>query len=140
MQLVDYDRHNNTYTKLKDKKEKTLKDEQSLFKVEQDFEAAAADYEYYNNAMKEELPRFFQLGTQFITPLFHSFYYMQYVSVSLLLKSNPTDHSYFRSCLQAQRLLPDARQASVIRRGQIRHFAGRCTSRGQLCGAANGRG
>lgn len=75
--LVDYDRHNNAYTKLRDKKEKTLKDEQNLFKVEQDYETAAADYEHYNNLMKEELPRFFEMATRFMTPLFHSFYYMQ---------------------------------------------------------------
>ncbi|EST07706.1 Src homology-3 domain protein [Kalmanozyma brasiliensis GHG001] len=75
--LVDFDRHNNSYSKLKDKKEKSLKDEQNLFKVEQDYETAAADYEYYNNALKEELPRFFELASAFMTPLFHSFYYMQ---------------------------------------------------------------
>lgn len=75
--LVDYDRHNNAYSKLRDKKDKTLKDEQGLFKAEQDYETAAADYEYYNNALKEELPRFFELASSFMTPLFHSFYYMQ---------------------------------------------------------------
>ncbi|PWN42356.1 BAR-domain-containing protein [Ceraceosorus guamensis] len=75
--LIDYDRHNNSYTKLKDKKDKTLKDEQNLFKVEQDFETAAADYEYFNNNLKEELPRFFEMAQRFITPIFHSFYYMQ---------------------------------------------------------------
>lgn len=75
--LVDYDRHNNSYSKLRDKKDKSLKDEQNLFKVEQEYETAAADYEYYNNALKEELPRFFELASAFMTPLFHSFYYMQ---------------------------------------------------------------
>ncbi|EPQ28487.1 uncharacterized protein PFL1_03790 [Pseudozyma flocculosa PF-1] len=75
--LVDFDRHNNAYSKLRDKKEKTLKDEQALFKVEQDYETAAADYEYYNNALKEELPKFFEMAQRFMTPLFYSFYYMQ---------------------------------------------------------------
>ncbi|GAK63595.1 hob1p [Moesziomyces antarcticus] len=75
--LVDYDRHNNSYSKLRDKKDKSLKDEQNLFKVEQEYETAAADYEYYNNALKEELPRFFDMASRFMTPLFHSFYYMQ---------------------------------------------------------------
>lgn len=32
-QLVDYDRHNNALTKLREKKEKTLNDEKNLFKV-----------------------------------------------------------------------------------------------------------
>lgn len=75
--LLDYDRLNNSFTKLKDKKEKTLKDEQNLFKLEQDFEAATADYEYFNNAMKEELPVFFEKVKDLMSPLFHSFYYMQ---------------------------------------------------------------
>ncbi|PWN20365.1 BAR-domain-containing protein [Microstroma glucosiphilum] len=75
--LVDYDRINNSFTKLKEKKEKTLKDEQSLFKLEQEYEAATADYEYYNNAMKEELPIFFDKVKALMAPLFHSFYYMQ---------------------------------------------------------------
>lgn len=75
--LVDFDRHNNAYTKLRDKKEKSLKDEQNLFKVEQDYETAAADYDQLNGLMKEELPRFFEMATRFMTPLFHSFYYMQ---------------------------------------------------------------
>lgn len=75
--LVDFDRHNNALTKLRDKKEKTLNDEKNLFKLEQDFEQASADYEYWNNAMKTELPQFMVLCTQFIDPLFHSFFYMQ---------------------------------------------------------------
>ncbi|UZJ53149.1 hypothetical protein CBS101457_002469 [Exobasidium rhododendri] len=75
--LIDYDRANNSFTKIRDKKEKSLKDEQHLFKLEQDFETAAADYEYFNNTMKEELPRLFEMSSRFITPLFYSFYYMQ---------------------------------------------------------------
>jgi amphiphysin len=94
--LVDYDRFNNSLTKLRDKKEKSLSDEKNLFKVrtylflavtcqrsyiqlEQDFEIATNEYDYINNALKTDLPRFMQLATNFIDPLFHSFYYMQYV-------------------------------------------------------------
>lgn len=75
--LVDYDRTNNSFAKIRDKKEKSLKDEQNLFKLEQEYETAAANYEYYNNSMKDELPRFFEMSVRFITPLFYSFYYMQ---------------------------------------------------------------
>jgi amphiphysin len=32
-QLVDYDRHNNSLNKLREKKEKSLSDEKNLFKV-----------------------------------------------------------------------------------------------------------
>ncbi|KAG6857665.1 hypothetical protein H0H87_010234 [Tephrocybe sp. NHM501043] len=74
--LVDYDRFNNSLTKLRDKKEKSLSDEKNLFKLEQDFEQATNEYEYINNALKVDLPRFMQLSTQFIDPLFNSFFYM----------------------------------------------------------------
>lgn len=75
--LTDYDRFNNSLTKLRDKKEKSLGDEKNLFKLEQDFEMATNEYEYINTALKQDLPRFMTLTTQFIDPLFHSFYYMQ---------------------------------------------------------------
>jgi len=75
--LVDYDRFNNSLTKLRDKKEKSLNDEKNLFKLEQDFEIATNEYDYINNAMKQDLPRFMMLSTQFINPLYQSFYYMQ---------------------------------------------------------------
>ncbi|KIO07456.1 hypothetical protein M404DRAFT_137041 [Pisolithus tinctorius Marx 270] len=75
--LVDYDRFNNSLTKLRDKKEKSLSDEKNLFKLEQDYEVATNEYDYINNTLKQDLPRFMQLATHFIDPLFHSFYYMQ---------------------------------------------------------------
>ncbi|CDZ98347.1 Amphiphysin [Phaffia rhodozyma] len=75
--LVDYDRHNNSLTKLRDKKEKSMSDEKNLFKYEQDFELATEEYDHYNNALKIELPQFLRLSTRFIDPLFHSFYFMQ---------------------------------------------------------------
>ncbi|KAJ3758579.1 BAR-domain-containing protein [Lentinula raphanica] len=75
--LMDYDRFNNSLTKLRDKKEKSLSDEKNLFKLEQDFEMATNEYDYINTALKQDLPRFMTLSTQFIDPLFHSFFYMQ---------------------------------------------------------------
>jgi amphiphysin len=75
--LMDYDRFNNSLTKLRDKKEKSLSDEKNLFKLEQDFEVASSEYDYINNALKNDLPRFMVLATKFIDPLFHSFFYMQ---------------------------------------------------------------
>jgi amphiphysin len=51
--------------------------------LEQDFEIASSEYENVNAAMKQDLPRFMTLATRFIDPLFHSFYYMQYVQTHL---------------------------------------------------------
>ncbi|GAA5856916.1 hypothetical protein JCM8547_008463 [Rhodosporidiobolus lusitaniae] len=75
--LVDYDRHNNSYNKLKDKKEKSLSDEKNLFKYEQDLEVATQEYEHYNGMLKSEVPHFLALSTSFITPLFTTFYFIQ---------------------------------------------------------------
>ncbi|EPQ61224.1 BAR-domain-containing protein [Gloeophyllum trabeum ATCC 11539] len=84
--LVDYDRYNNSLTKLRDKKEKSLSDEKNLFKLEQDFENASNEYDYINTALKNDLPRFMTMSTQFIDPLFHSFFYMQLNIFYLLLE------------------------------------------------------
>ncbi|KAJ3576273.1 hypothetical protein NP233_g537 [Leucocoprinus birnbaumii] len=84
--LTDYDRFNNSLTKLRDKKEKSLSDEKNLFKLEQDFEIATNEYEYINTALKQDLPRFMQLSTNFIDPLFNSFFYMQLNIYYLILE------------------------------------------------------
>lgn len=60
--------------------------ETNLTKLEQDFEVASNEYEYINNAMKTDLPRFMVMATQFIDPLFHSFFYMQLNIFYLLLE------------------------------------------------------
>ncbi|EOQ98922.1 Reduced viability upon starvation protein [Wallemia ichthyophaga EXF-994] len=75
--LVDYDRFNNSLSKLREKKDKTMSDEKNLFKLENEFENAQAEYEHYNNLTKTELPQLYVMAQKFITPLFHSFYYMQ---------------------------------------------------------------
>ncbi|BGP18419.1 BAR adaptor protein Hob1 [Rhodosporidiobolus nylandii] len=75
--LVDYDRHNNSYSKLKDKKDKSLSDEKNLFKYEQELEVATQEYEHYNNMLKSEIPHFLALSTTLITPIFQTFYYIE---------------------------------------------------------------
>ncbi|GAA5859509.1 hypothetical protein JCM1840_004646 [Sporobolomyces johnsonii] len=75
--LVDYDRFNNSYTKLKDKKEKSLSDEKNLFKYEQELEQATQEYDHYNNMLKSEIPHFLALSSTFISPVFQTFYYIE---------------------------------------------------------------
>ena len=74
---LDYDRHRATLKRLQDKKDKTLKDEKALFKAENDVEQATQDFNYFNDLLKDELPKLFALEADFIRPLFQSFYYMQ---------------------------------------------------------------
>jgi amphiphysin len=74
---LDYDRHRTTLKKLQDKKEKTIKDEKAIFKAEADVEQATEDFQYFNDLLKDELPKFFDLEREFIRPLFTSLYYLQ---------------------------------------------------------------
>ena len=74
---LDYDRHRTTLKKLQDKKDKTLKDEKAMYRAEADCEQATQDYNYFNDLLKDELPKLFTLEREFIQPLFQSFYYMQ---------------------------------------------------------------
>ncbi|GAA5961493.1 hypothetical protein JCM3765_003606 [Sporobolomyces pararoseus] len=88
--LTDFDRHNNSYNKLKDKKEKSLSDEKNLFKYEQDLELATQEYEHYNNMLKSEIPRFIQLSSTFISPVFQTFYYIEVGILYTLLEKMQT--------------------------------------------------
>ncbi|KAI9742174.1 MAG: hypothetical protein M1818_004074 [Claussenomyces sp. TS43310] len=74
---LDYDRHRATLKKLQDKKEKSLKDEKSMYKAESEVEQATQEFNYFNDLLKDELPKLFGLERDFIQPLFQSFYYMQ---------------------------------------------------------------
>lgn len=74
---LDYDRHRATLKKLQEKKDKTLKDEKALYAAENNMELATQEYNTYNDLLKTELPRLFELEREFIRPLFQSFYYMQ---------------------------------------------------------------
>mmetsp|Transcript_8640 Transcript_8640/g.8546 ORF Transcript_8640/g.8546 Transcript_8640/m.8546 type:complete len:463 (+) Transcript_8640:45-1433(+) len=74
---VDLDRHKRTYSKYADKKERTPKDEERMYSAEAEVQVAQEEYDYYNNMLKDELPVLFQMQSDFIKPLFISFYYMQ---------------------------------------------------------------
>lgn len=74
---LDLDRHNNSLSKLQNKKERNANDEKKLYNAENNVEIATQEYNYFNDMLKEELPKLFQLEADFIRPLFQSFYYMQ---------------------------------------------------------------
>ncbi|KIW93672.1 uncharacterized protein Z519_06277 [Cladophialophora bantiana CBS 173.52] len=114
---LDYDRHRATLKKLQDKKEKTLKDEKALFKAENDVEQATQDYEYFNNLLKDELPKLFALEAEFIRPLFQSFYYMQLnVFYTLHEKMQAINIGYFNLNL-------DIEEAFDMKRGDVQERA-----------------
>lgn len=74
---LDLDRHQNSLAKYQNKANRTAKDEEKVYKYENDVAIAQQEFDYYNEMMKQELPVLFQLEGQFIKPLFVSLYYMQ---------------------------------------------------------------
>lgn len=97
---LDYDRRRATLKKLQDKKDKNLKDEKSMYKAENDVEVATQEYNYFNDLLKDELPKLFTLEREFIRPLFQSFYYMQLnVFYTLHEKMQGCDIGYFNLSL-----------------------------------------
>ncbi len=114
---LDYDRHRSALKRLQDKKEKTLKDEKALFNAENAVEQATQDYEYFNNLLKDELPKLFALEAEFIRPLFQSFYYMQLnVFYTLHEKMQAINIGYFDLTL-------DIEEAFEAKRGDVKDQA-----------------
>lgn len=114
---LDYDRHRATLKKIQDKADKSLKDEKALFKAENDVEQATQEFNYFNDLLKEELPRLFALEREFIRPLFQSFYYMQLnVFYTLHERMQSIDIGYFDLTL-------DIEGAFEKKRGDIRDQA-----------------
>ncbi|OJD26730.1 hypothetical protein ACJ73_01885 [Blastomyces percursus] len=114
---LDYDRHRATLKKLQDKKDKSLKDEKALYKAENDVEQATADFNYYNDLLKKELPQLFHLEAELIKPLFQSFYYMQLnVFYTLHEQMQGMNIGYFDLTL-------DVEEAFELKRGDVKERA-----------------
>ncbi|KAJ5865475.1 hypothetical protein N7534_000028 [Penicillium rubens] len=114
---LDFDRHNASLKKLEEKKDKSLKDEKALYKAENDVEQATQEFNYYNDLLKDELPKLFTLEAEFIRPLFQSFYYMQLnVFYTLHERMQGMNISYFNLKL-------DVEEAFEQKRGNIQEQA-----------------
>ncbi|KAK9782529.1 putative Regulator of cytoskeleton and endocytosis [Seiridium cardinale] len=100
---LDYDRHRATLKKLQDKKEKTAKDEKAIWKAEGEVENATQEFNYFNDLLKDELPKLFTLEREFIQPLFQSFYYMQLnIFYTMHEKMQHCDIGYFDLTLELE--------------------------------------
>lgn len=114
---LDYDRHRTALKKVQDKKERTAKDEKAMWKAEGDVEQATQDFDYFNDLLKDELPKLFQLEQEFIQPLFQSFYYMQLnIFYTLHERMQRCDIGYFNLTL-------DIEDAFHEKRGDIQEQA-----------------
>ncbi|AET38058.1 amphiphysin Ecym_2316 [Eremothecium cymbalariae DBVPG len=74
---LDLDRRLNAHRKYETKKERSVKDDEKMYKAEAELQVAQQEYDYYNDLLKTELPMLFNLEAEFVKPLFVSFYYMQ---------------------------------------------------------------
>ncbi|KAH8198560.1 hypothetical protein TruAng_007292 [Truncatella angustata] len=121
---LDYDRHRATLKKLQDKKEKTAKDEKAIWKAEGDVENATQEFNYFNDLLKDELPKLFRLEREFIQPLFQSFYYMQLnIFYTMHEKMQGCDIGYFDLTLELEEgfnmkrgdILEQAEKLSIVK-------------------------
>lgn len=111
---LDFDRHRTSLKKIQDKKDRSLKDEKALYKAEAEVEQATQEFNYFNDLLKDELPRLFALEREFIQPLFQSFYYMQLnVFYTLHERMQSIDIGYFDLTL-------DVEAAFENKRGEIK--------------------
>lgn len=110
---LDYDRHRATLKKLQDKKDRSAKDEKAMWKAENDVEQATQEFNYFNDLLKDELPKLFALEREFIQPLFQSFYYMQLnIFYTLHERMQRCDIGYFDLTL-------DVEEAFERKRGDV---------------------
>lgn len=141
---IDYDRHRTSLKKLQDKSDRSVKEEKAMYKAEADTDQATQEFEYYNDLLKDELPRLFALEREFIRPLFQSFYYMQLnVFYTLHEKMQSIDIGYFdltkdiEAAFESQRGdVRDQAEALTITRfktsGQLRKAPGKYVPKSQL--------
>jgi amphiphysin len=88
-----------------------------MYKAENDVEQSTQEFNYYNDLLKDELPKLFQLEREFIRPLFQSFYYMQLnVFYTLHEKMQGCDIGYFNLQL-------DVEEGYEAKRGDIKEQA-----------------
>lgn len=83
--LLDYDRRKTAYNKMAKISDRSPQEQKHYYKAEEDFQSAESDYQHFNETLKKELPRFFELAADFMNPLFHSFYFMQLNVMTLTL-------------------------------------------------------
>ncbi|ROT37745.1 BAR-domain-containing protein [Sodiomyces alkalinus F11] len=115
---LDYDRRRATLKKLQEKKERNAKDEKAIWKAEGDVETATQEFNYFNDLLKEELPKLFALEQEFIRPLFQSFYYMQLnVFYTLHEKMQGCDIGYFDLTLDIEEAF-HSKRGDVVERAE----------------------
>ncbi|KAJ3163174.1 hypothetical protein HDU86_002343 [Geranomyces michiganensis] len=84
--LVDYDRHRDSFQKLKNKPDKNLSDEKRLSSLEASLDQATREFNNVDNILKQELPTFIGLRVAFIDPCFQTLYWYELKVVEVLHK------------------------------------------------------
>lgn len=111
---LDFDRRRASLKKLQERSDRSLRDETALYRAENDAEQAKQDFDYFNDLLKRELIRLFELEQQFIQPLFQIFYFIQlrifYQTYAALQKVS----------IDAMDLRGDIESAFLIKRKDVR--------------------
>ncbi|KAI8817347.1 uncharacterized protein EV422DRAFT_508947 [Fimicolochytrium jonesii] len=82
--LVDYDRHKDSVKKLQAKPDRNLSDEKRLSSLEAQLDQATREFNNVDNIVRQELPIFLGLRTQFIDPCFQTLYWYELKVVEAL--------------------------------------------------------
>lgn len=92
--LLDVDKHMSSLEKHKNKKEQTEKTEEQIRNLESKLEKSSQNFEEINSTMKRELPYFFKMVSQLMTPLTEVMYWSfnivnyQYFQIINMMKSD----------------------------------------------------
>jgi amphiphysin len=98
-----------------------------MYAAENAVEVSTQDYDYFNDMLKEELPKLFEFESEFIRPLFQNFYYMQlniFYTLNEKMKSMEIDYFDFTVDIEEQY---EAKRGDVKERAEelsIVHFKG----------------
>jgi amphiphysin len=98
-----------------------------MYAAENAVEVSTQDYNYFNDMLKEELPKLFELESEFIRPLFQNFYYMQlniFYTLNEKMKSMEIDYFDFTVDIEEQY---ESKRGDVKERAEelsIVHFKG----------------
>lgn len=67
--LLDYDRHLHTAKKFEQINERSISEERKMAQAERALEEAQEEYEKYNEQLKRDLPRYFELEARLVEPI-----------------------------------------------------------------------
>ncbi|KAJ1976860.1 BAR adaptor protein Hob1 [Dimargaris cristalligena] len=88
--LEDYDRVRAGLRKLREKTDRKLDEDRKIHQMDNQFEEASRDFNFYNDALKADLPKILTLRTRLIEPCLVNFYQLQVKIHTTMIQSLQT--------------------------------------------------